>query len=307
MMTTNRRVLRAASHLLSLVVLACLSVGALLGAGPAGAVSGNAGPVAITVTPTSGVTDGQELAIHAEVPDGTVIYEIKAHLCLPNANVRSNFDFGFQGKKCSNAPVGGGDVEQTASFGEGVAAGDLGGFHVGAGSATWVNELGYNLPITCGPGQQCDVVVRVQITNGTVFFTVPLCYGTGCANVDAPPPATEPPPTSAAPPAAAGDSSTAGGASSGPVNASGGASAPGNAVGNSAAAAGPGVATKASTSHGTGGVREIAAAAAMTTSSELTLGWRVLIAAVAGAVAAADIARVVLRTRRRRTLGLGIS
>jgi len=320
------RLVSAARRALTALVLAFLAACALLaagvapfGGGPAGAVSGNAGPVAITVTPTSGVSDGQAVSIHAEVPSGTVIYELKAHVCLPNANVRSNFDFGFQGKKCTNAPVGAGDVEQTASFGEGVQAGDLEGFKVGSGSTMWVNELGYNVPIACGPAQQCDLVVRAQITNGTVFFTVPLCYGADCANADAPPPApATDPPAPAAPAAAATDSSassggagsaTGGGAASGPTSAAGGVAAAGKAAtsGKSPAGKGAGKGAAANSGGTVNGDRELASATttAATSASDLSRGWRVLIAAVAGALAAADIARVVMRTRRRRSMELG--
>jgi hypothetical protein len=291
---------------LVLAVMACLFL--LMGGAPehAGAVSGNAGPVSITVTPTSQLQDGQVVQIHAEAPAGTVIYELKAHLCVPNGRITTNFQFGFQGQQCSNLAVGSGDVEQIVSSGEGTQSADL-TFRVGEGSAHWVNDLNYDQTITCGVDQPCDLVVRAQITDDTVFFTAPLCYGAACTPESGPPPATNPPAASGAPPAAGADASSSGGGAPGSTSAEVDAAPKSAADVAAGAAKAAGVTASAATSHGTGGERELAAAAASSPSpSRLTLGWRVLIAAVAGAVAAADIARVVTRTRRRnRPLGMG--
>ena len=76
------------------------------------AVDGTVGPITFTVTRD---INGQRVAIHAQAADGVLIYELRVHLCVPNANVRTNFDFGFQGKKCTNAPVGAGDIEQVVA------------------------------------------------------------------------------------------------------------------------------------------------------------------------------------------------
>jgi len=300
------------------LLVAALVAGGVLsfGAGTAGAASGTAGPIAITVTPTSGVSDGQAISIHAEAPAGTVIYELRAHLCLPNANVNNTFDFGFQGKKCTNAAVGAGDVEQVASFGQGVSTADLDTFKVGVGTVHWVDELGYDQIIDCGPGKQCDVVVQVQITNGTVFFTVPLCYGAACAPDGAP--ATTAPPTTAAPapPAAAASASGTGtgsaGAGANPTTAAGSAAAPKAGAASGAAKAGHGdVGTKSAGAQGKGdgstALAEATPASATTTASDtgLSLTARLFIAAIAGALGAARIIAVLSKARRNSTTRLG--
>ena len=110
-------------------------------------------------------------------------------------SIRTNFDFGFQGQRCVNVAVGHGDVEQTIEYGGGVNAGNLDTFKVGAGSVRWVNELGYDQVIDCGPGHPCDLAIRVQITDNTLFFSVPLCYGPTCPPEPADPVVLIPTPT----------------------------------------------------------------------------------------------------------------
>ena len=159
----------------------CIAVASIVafafGARGAAALDGNAGPIAVSVTP---VSRGRAVAIHARVTAGTTIYEIKAHLCVGGARVRDTFEFGFQGTACPNVAVGAGDVERVAAFAAGATTGDL-MFNVGDGAAHWVNELGYDQTIECGAGHPCEVVAEIQITNGTVFFIAPVCYGGNCA------------------------------------------------------------------------------------------------------------------------------
>ena len=258
------------------------------------AVDGTVGPITFTVTPSTQVNDGQPIAIHAQAADGVLIYELKAHLCVPNANLRTNFDFGFQGKKCTNAPVGAGDTEQIVSFPNGATAGDLDTFKVGVGTVHWVNELGYDQTIDCGPGKQCDVVVRAQITNGTAFFTVPLCYGADCPAEGAPPvdpaaaaPPPSDPPASTEPPAAA-SGSAAGGPTSAGGNASGGTNGGGAAGANGSGTAADG-SEQALAATGT----------AVPSPRDLSPRSRVLLAAGATAGAAVLIAWIVARGIRK--------
>src|SRR5262249_55870366 len=85
-----------------------------------------------------------------------------------------------QGKRCSSVPIGNADIEQVATFASGATSADLPPFRVGSGSVSWRNELGFPLTLTCGGAGACALVVQVEITNGTVFYTAPLCFGSGC-------------------------------------------------------------------------------------------------------------------------------
>jgi len=161
---------------------ACSAAIAGLAAGQAGAVTGNAGPVRITAEPTSRVADGQAVSIHAQAPSGIAIYELRAHLCSAGPPITTNWAFGFQGgRRCANVALGHGDTEKIAAFPAGTTSAILSTFHVGVGSAHWVDDLGYDQIISCGPAHPCDLVVRAEITNDVVFATLPLCYGASCS------------------------------------------------------------------------------------------------------------------------------
>jgi hypothetical protein len=273
----------------ALVAAAVVVLGAA--AGGAGAATGTAGPISVTVLPVTSVRDGQTVNIDVRAPAGVVIYEIRAHLCLPGADLRSNFDFGFQGRRCTNIAVGHGDFEQSVAYPSGVAAGSLNTFKVGSGTASWVNELGYPASITCGPGHPCNLVVRVEITDDTVFYTAPLCYDAACATNDGGTPTS----TSAFP------SSTT--TPAGGIQASGGAKRTGTkgSVAN-------GRTTTAARRGGSGSdirVGAVASPAGLSTprsAAGRADTSRVLVAALAGMVAGGWIATAIAN-RRRRKLG----
>ena len=277
-----------------------LAIAGLLsyGAGTAAAVTGRVGPVDVSVSPTSSVTDGRTVDIRADVPAGISLYQIRAHLCRPGPNVRTDFDFGFQGKRCSNVAVGSGDVEKTVEYGSGVRSGGLTSFRVGAGTVRWVNELGYPQTLDCGLGRPCDLVVRLEITDQAVFFTAPLCYGTGCP-AEAPSPSPSPSPsssfssstTTSAPRTAALPKS----------GAAAGRSAPSATTGTRGSAPGSGrrVNGARASAAGSAGPRAIASGAppqpAGSSGRGLSERARVLLSGAAGAVAGAWIVSVYLR------------
>ncbi|MDQ1508806.1 MAG: hypothetical protein QOG50_650, partial [Actinomycetota bacterium] len=176
-MNTPDRARRAA--MLMGLVIGVLAVTAFA-AGSAGARRGSAGAISVRVSPTSRVGDGQAVDIHAQAKPGTVIYQLTAHLCTAGPAVRTSFDFGFQGARCTRRAVGTGDTEKSAEYGSGVTTAELDSVRVGGGSVRWVNELGYPNTIQCGIGNPCDLVVKIQISDETVFFTAPLCYGATC-------------------------------------------------------------------------------------------------------------------------------
>jgi hypothetical protein len=274
------------------------------GAGPATAVSGNAGPITVSVNPTSGVSDGQAVAIHAEAPSGTLIYSLKAHLCRPGANIRTHFDWSFSGVRCPGVSVGAGDVEQVSEYGNGTTSAELDSFKVGEGQVAWASATGHSASIDCGPGNPCDVVVQIEITNDTVFYSAPLCYGTGCPPEgqasDTPTPVTSPPPAA---PAAAAGSATGGGSSTGtatPPATSAPAAAGASNAGSRSKSASEKVDSQALADSQP-------ASATVVAEDQPSRPMRVFVAALAGALGAWRIVTVVNRTRRRRTGGVGIA
>src|SRR5262249_27128204 len=105
---------------------------------------------------------------------------ISAHLCSAAHPIDNSYDFGFLGDSCTNVAIGGGDVEQKATFPGGVSSADLSSFRVGVGSASWENDRGFTHDLTCGPGQPCAVAVLVQVTDAPAVVSVPLCFGDAC-------------------------------------------------------------------------------------------------------------------------------
>jgi len=280
----------------------------------AGALTGNAGPLTVSTTESAGdaVTN---VSIHAEAPAGTVIYELRAHLCnvVGLALVDNTYDFGYQGQRCANVPLGGGDVETIASYQNGSQSADL-QFHAGRGSLQWVNELGYSNTLECGPGSPCLLVVQAQITDKTVFFNAALCYGVECpaglgTAPSAPAPPAAPPPAAAAvetPPSATGASSTP--ASTAPAV---GASNAGATAGGHAESRSTGVAdgTRSTSRNAALGAEDRELDQASPASSTLSVSTallsqreRVFLAAIVGALGCARIVHVMTRARRPTTL-----
>jgi len=280
--------------------------------GSAAALDANAGPISLTVNRTA---DGQGLMAHADAPPGVVIYEIAAHLCLHDSNVHNIFDFGFQGRKCTNAAVGGSDVDQVVQAPEGASRIDLPIFRTGTGGTVrWVSSRGYDQEITCGPGAPCDVVFQLQITDDTVYYTTAVCWDTAscpAGSVDDPATRAPPPP----PPAANQDATPAPvAATDTPAPATTPKAAPptkpsGAASKGNASSAAPGPRSSASSGNGNPDARPSGISITDASTSDTggpSRGTRVQAAAVAGLAGGALIAGLVTRGRRRIT-GMGLS
>jgi hypothetical protein len=159
----------------------------------------NNGTATVTVTPTTRLVAGQTVNIHAEATNGSELFEIRAHLCAHNSGQMNRFKFSFDYSVC--APVAlspDADAETKVEIPPGTAAGDL-TFRVGVGTATWTTANppfdppeGATHTLTCGPDAPCNLVVALEVTNDTVFFTAPLCYGDQCP-AEAPPDGSPPP------------------------------------------------------------------------------------------------------------------
>lgn len=141
-------------------------------------------PPAIPYTVTVTATGAQKVNIHAEVGGGANLFSIIAHVCAPDAEVDNTYAFGFQGPNCSNKAIGDGDVEAKVVL-QNATAGDL-PMKLGIGAVTWIDEIGYVHTLACGPGHPCNIVVELQVTNGTIFKSVPFVAGVPVAPPAAP-------------------------------------------------------------------------------------------------------------------------
>ena len=287
----------------------------LLMASPAAPVAGEAGPVAVLVGPTNGLTDGQTIDIHAQAAPGSDLFEIKAHLCQGDVTIDNTWDFGFDSAYCSKVPVSpNADAETSVEVPRGAGGkGDL-NFRVGTGHAPiWWDVDGTPHTYACGDGP-CQLVVQVQVPNNTYFYSAPLCFGGACPSE----PALAFPPADQASPGKAPGSNGGAGPDKSPnpttkgqnqAGARGSAepakntttstmttSSPGGAAGSSGAAPGSGQDAQ-QTAAGT------QASAASDAGHELSRTARVFLGGAAGVLGGALIALIVVRARRRMQSG----
>ena len=241
--------------------------------------------------------------VHAEVPQGTELFEIRAHLCQHGAAITDTYAFGFQDGFCPNAPIGDGDFEQKVELPRGTTAGDLDSFKVGTGTVNWTDELGDTHSLTCGPGAPCDLVVQLQITDTTVFFTTVACYSDCPAPDPNGPPAIPVGAAAAAPPAAPAPAADGGSSAAGGKAASGAAAAPASA----APATGAPTSRASGSAKGAASSEIVAASAASSSDPSLSTTARVLAGEAAGLIGGVLIVLIVVRGRRKLAMSEGIA
>jgi hypothetical protein len=299
-------------------VVALLAIGiAMVLTQPAASSTGQAGPVKVSVTPTSGLSDGQAVAIHVEADQGSEFYDVRAHLCSHAAGIKNTAGFDRDGPYCPPSAVSvASESESGQSFPPNTTTGDI-TFHVGVGTSDpWTDFFGDSHQLTCGPTNACDLVVQVQVPGSTVFATTPLCFGAACP----PDPGAAPPPPPPAAPGASGgadasnqaapksDTAGAPGTASGPAKA-GSASGPASpksdtnaakpAAGSTSALPKPGATSRSSS---TDDATTVAAAPAVATTAATVTpiqGWRIALAGLAGLLCGARIVMILARALRR--------
>jgi hypothetical protein len=264
----------------------------------------------VTATPTTGLHDGSTVSVHAEVGGGALIYNIAAHVCVPDVEVTNTFNFGFQGPLCARLPIGSGQQEVTVAV-PGSTTADL-SIKVGTGTVVWPDELDNVHTITCDADHACNLVIELEVTGTPVFKNIALTFG-GSA-----------PPASSAPanPAASGATSGNSGNTASAGATSGGSAASGSATNASSSHAASAQGTGANATS-TGGTHSAASGGSSSSSSsssnpgtkskEVALGTesvntdssiarraaRVFSAGAAGLIGGLLIALIVLRARRQ--------
>jgi hypothetical protein len=289
---------------LTTAVLFAAALG-ILSAEPASPADGIAGPVVVSVNPTSGLVDGQAVSIHAQAASGSDLFEIRTHLCRAGAVIENTVDFDFDGPNCSPTPMSANaDYETIVAIRPGTGGAGDATFRVGVGSgAPWGDLFGGTHTLACGPDAPCTLVVQLQVPNNTVFYAVPLCFGS-CPGAA---PAAEAP--AAAPPGAQASGGASGGGAA--AGATGGAGSPTGAA--AAPATSPGASGAAATGRGGSSDGQSASAASSTAHSgsdgdlvAAVVGSpvarraaRVFAGGVAGVVGGCLIAAIIIRARRQ--------
>jgi hypothetical protein len=185
--------MRPGTTTLFVVFLALAGIAAFW-AEPAPAVTGTAGPATVTITGNANAANGQVAHIHAQATSGD-LFEIRAHICAGGAAIRNTFNFSFDGAFCTpTALAAGSDAATLVAIPAGSGGkGDL-AFRIGQGTGKpWTDFWGTTHTLTCGPRNACELVVQLQVTDSTVFYTAPICYGAPCPTTGGPDPATTTP------------------------------------------------------------------------------------------------------------------
>jgi hypothetical protein len=292
------------------VLVAMLAIAAVMVVSqPARSYTGAIGyGVKVTATPTVGLTDGQAIAVHVETVGGVTMFDVQAHVCQANADIKNGFEFAFDGPYCSPSrisPAADAAIDQR----NGGTTADL-TFHVGVGTgAPWDETDAGSHSLTCGPGAPCDLVLQVAMTGQNFYHAIPLCFGGGCG----------PEPGSTAPAVVGAAGTGSGGSSTGTADGTASA-ASGQVAGTSTngprVVGGAAPDGKAATGGGTksGGATTGAhrGGSAPTASDSNALGvtaggsgsgapvapWRIALAGLAGLLCGARIVSVIGRARR---------
>jgi hypothetical protein len=169
------------------VGLIVAALATLVLASGASALTGDAGPAHVTVTPTTNLHDGDAVSVSATFSAGQVS-EMRVHLCAHNAGISNTADFDFDGPFCSPFKVSpAADAQKFLPVDPSATSIAIPDFHVGVGtSAPWTDFLGDTHTLTCSPSQQCDIVVQFQIPGGQSWFAAPLSFAAAPTDPGAP-------------------------------------------------------------------------------------------------------------------------
>jgi len=170
------------------------------------ATSGVAGPVNVTVSPTTSLADGQVVSIHADTgTSGVKLLGIVAHICKPNANITTDIRFGPDGGECPGAdgePGKGTGEASIASAGASTLLLDSASlvstpFKAGIGTVDWTSfgpsdpAEGTARSLTCDSTHACDLVVKVTADDGKDrFFSTRLSFAGAGASTSSSSPST---------------------------------------------------------------------------------------------------------------------
>ncbi|MDQ6927549.1 MAG: hypothetical protein M3159_02660 [Actinomycetota bacterium] len=135
-------------------------------------------PLDVTLSPTSNLHDGSEIALHVVPKQGSQIFGFEAFLCADkvpfsyDSDIRPTLSGKCVSKKLS--PVSD-DYEEVAAPPPYQSVD--GTFRVGVGTDTYTMRDGKPVTITCGPGHPCQLVLKLQYPNDFGFAAYPLTFG----------------------------------------------------------------------------------------------------------------------------------
>jgi len=135
-------------------------------------------PLAVALSSTSGLSDGQVVSIKVTPDGGSQVYGLEVFVCAPNETFTQDADVrSTQSGKCISKRISAkGDDYKFVKVGPPYREANV-TFRVPVGSDTFLTDEGRPVTITCGPGHPCQLVMKLQYPDGFGFRAYPLSYG----------------------------------------------------------------------------------------------------------------------------------
>lgn len=135
-------------------------------------------PVQVSVSGTSGLRNGQAVKIHVVPVGGSRAFAFEAYQCKADAEYRNDADIRpLQSGKCTPTALAAGADQRVEVIGQEPFQSLDGEFKVGVGTKTFGTISNGPSTITCGPGNPCALVLKLQYPDGFGFQSIPISFG----------------------------------------------------------------------------------------------------------------------------------
>lgn len=134
-------------------------------------------PLNVNVTPAQGAVDGQVVTIEVTPAGGSQVFGFEAFLCkggvdfLLDADIRPD-----ETGKCVSKPLSPGSDDYQLVAAEPPYQSVTSQFRVGVGTDSFTMQNGRTATITCGPGNPCQLVLKLQYPDAYGFRAFPVTY-----------------------------------------------------------------------------------------------------------------------------------
>lgn len=134
-------------------------------------------PLDVAVSNTDGLSDGDVVSVHVTPHQGSSIFGVEAFLCRPDTTYRTDSDVRpTQTGKCITAPLSANSIDYIEkAVAPPYDSADL-DFRVGVGTNEYTSQEGEPVSITCGPGNPCNLVLKLQVPDSYGFMSYPITY-----------------------------------------------------------------------------------------------------------------------------------
>lgn len=134
-------------------------------------------PLEVSLSSTSGLSDGDAVSVHVTPHDGSSIFGLEAFICKADASYLLDADIRpSQTGKCITRPLSESSNDYVkVGVDPPYESADL-DFRVGVGSDRFATQQGDEVTITCGPGNPCQLVLKLQVPDSYGFQAYPLTF-----------------------------------------------------------------------------------------------------------------------------------